>query len=123
MKNVRIKWEELLAIVKANREKHLSAWAVSVEGWIKETAERLAEEALVFQDAVDNNYPLCVELSRFDSKPVDHLRDYDRLIKMIELTDETHIELTEVEFDQYVNDEWNWKREFNLSNSKYGAIA
>lgn len=119
MRTVNIPWQKLLDIVKANREKHMTEWADAVRGWTTETAERLAEEALIFQDAVDNNFPLCIELSGFERKPVDHIKEYDRLIKMIELTDEEHIELNEHEFDQYVNDEWAWKQDFTLSTQKY----
>jgi hypothetical protein len=36
---------------------------------------------------------------------------------------ESHVELSEQEFGQYVMDDWAWKRQFLLSNSAYSATA
>lgn len=127
MKPTRIPWEKLLRIVKTNRENHIEALKISFKGWrdetltqalhIANTAEAVMGEKQTSIDMIQR------EVAKLDKPPVSHLRDYDRLIKMIELTDEEHIELTEQEFDQYVNDEWSWKQNFMLSNSKYGAFV
>lgn len=122
MKPARIPWEQLRDIVDANRIKHFEAFMTATEGWMRETKAALEEQVLFFDDAISGMTEGVPDQPKFDPKPVSHIADYERLLKMIDLTDESHIELDEREFDQYVNDEWHWKREFVLSNSKYGAF-
>jgi len=52
-------------------------------------------------------------------QPVDQTREYDRVIRALEMSVDTNIELTEDEFSQYVMDDWSWKHQFLMSNSTY----
>lgn len=56
-------------------------------------------------------------------EPQDQTRDYDRAIRMMEMSQDEVVELEEHDFAQYVLDDWSWKRQFLLSNSNYSATA
>ena len=55
--------------------------------------------------------------------PHDHSAEYDRAIKMVEMSVDENLELTEPEFAQLVMDDWGWKQQFTASNSRYGVNA
>ena len=126
MKPARIPWETLLEIVKANRDKHIETYRAAYCGWLEQVHAALMEKTLEFDDAIHRlDSVLSGEILRsptFDSPPRNHVKEYERFIRMVELTDEAHIELEEHEFSQYVDDEWHWKQDFVLSATKYGAI-
>lgn len=52
-------------------------------------------------------------------EPMDMTASYDRVLDMLELTTSVEITLTQQEFAQYVRDEWEWRDQFNFSNSRY----
>lgn len=52
-------------------------------------------------------------------EPIDHTRDYDRVIAMLEMSVDEDIELMSHEFDQYVLDNWQWKELAFLTNTQY----
>jgi hypothetical protein len=53
-------------------------------------------------------------------KPVEHIKDYQRAILMLQMSVEEIIELTEREFSELVMDEWQWKHEFEMTKTLYG---
>lgn len=52
-------------------------------------------------------------------EPMDMTESYDTAIKMLEMSIDQHIELTTMEFQQYVEDRWHWSQQFSCSNSMY----
>ena len=52
--------------------------------------------------------------------PLDHSAEYDRALKMVEMSVDDILELTEQEFATLVMDDWGWKQQFLTSNSRYG---
>jgi hypothetical protein len=50
---------------------------------------------------------------------MDQTKDYDRVIRMLEMTVDEIITIGAVEFQQYVMDDWTWKEQFTASNSAY----
>jgi hypothetical protein len=56
-------------------------------------------------------------------EPVDQTREYNKVIRMLEMSTEDVIELQEHEFSQYVLDDWGWKGQFLASNSAYSSTA
>lgn len=53
-------------------------------------------------------------------KPVDHTVDYERLIAILSMTNQSEVTLTTSEFDRYMNDNWEWKETFTLQKTMYG---
>jgi hypothetical protein len=56
-------------------------------------------------------------------EPQDHTIDYDRVIKMLEMSVDSLIELDEGAFDQYVMDNWSWKGDALATNEMYADRA
>ncbi len=52
---------------------------------------------------------------------MDMTKEYDRVIKMLEMSVDTQIELSSSEFQNYVMDDWAWSDNAKLSNSTYTA--
>jgi hypothetical protein len=112
MHSVKIKRNELLEIVRQNKEKHVKEFNEAVEDF-KKAVVKVSEEniALVNEGKI--------ELKATPHKPVSYETSYTRAIRMLELSVDTEIELDLHDFDQLVQDEWQWKQTFSTMNSTY----
>lgn len=111
---------ELLQIVRANKITHIAEFLEAVEDYKK----------LVLQIAQGNvKLAKTADLEQFKrikaqpAAPVSYENDYQRAIRMLELSVEDVIEVEEDVFNQLVLDEWSWKRSFTMSNSTYKVGA
>lgn len=116
MRTVTVNREELLRIVKSNRERHRDIFLKAQEEFRKRAIEELEKR---LSDARDGKH--------FDQhlgmvEPVDRTQDYDRIISMLEMSVDDQIDLTQDEYAAYVMDDWSWKRQWITSNSAYVAI-
>lgn len=113
MEKVAVGVPELIGILKKNRDAHRGIFEEAQKGYRIKVIE-LLDQAL--QDArqggqINTAFELPV--------PQDHTSDYDRVIKMLEMSIDTRVELSEDYFAQYVMDDWSWKRQFMLSSAMY----
>ena len=108
--------EKIVTMMKENRGKHAAIFEEAVAGYKKKAIAEL-EETLT--EARKGRIELNIHLM----PPVSHIRDYDRVIMMLELQLDNEVDLTEREFQAYVMDDWDWKRAFLTSNSYYSASA
>lgn len=105
----------LLNAIKENRDRHRDIFLKAQEGYriqlIKELDQMLA-------DARDGK-----KLRRFVTlpEPEDHTDDYDRVIKMLEMSVEEQLEIDETQFAMYVMDDWGWKKNWTTTNAAYIA--
>lgn len=109
--------DELLEVLKTNREKHRGLYEKAWAGYCKLTEEELVEKLARIKkgrriDPFFGNQP-----------PVDHTNDYGDVIDMLGMALDDKIELTQQQFKQYVKDDWGWKREWTTSNTKYTEAA
>lgn len=113
MEVVKIAKSELLAILKKNREAHRAIFEKAQEGYRKEAIELLD---IALQDARNGR-----KITTFIklNTPIDQTSDYDRAIKMIEMSIDTNIEIGETDFANYVLDDWRWKEQFTATNAYY----
>lgn len=109
--------EDLLEVIKKNREQHTKIFEEAVEGYRTQAIKML--EAHIQRVKTGNLIEVSVRIPR----PEDHTLDYDRVIRMLEMTSTDPITLSEHEFAEYVMDDWNWKRHFLESNSAYSTTA
>lgn len=115
MKQVRIKKDQLLKILQKNRAEHR---AVFIEA--QKTFRALAIKALDDQlKAARKGRPFQLEHLVRLTAPEDHTADYDRSIQMLEMAVDDIIAVDEREFQNYVQDVWNWSREWAGSNMRY----
>lgn len=113
MRSVRINKEELLSKVRINRDNHKHTFEKALIGYREEVIKEL-EESL-------HNARIGKKIQTYISleEPMNQTQDYDRVIAMLEMSEDQIIELTSQEFDHYVLDNWTWKEQFTISNSKY----
>lgn len=115
MESVRINKANLLEVIKENRTKHRS---IVEEAMAKYRAAAIAELDAMLDDARAGRK---IRRSLTLIEPVDQTRDYDRIIRMLEMSEDSVIELHEEQFKCYVEDDWSWKRQFLASNRTYIA--
>lgn len=113
MRAVTINKGELLDILTVNREKHESEYKDAYEGYLKACLESLETYLKKFKAGE------CERVRWSEIPPHNQVKDYDRVIHMLTLSVDEVIELTSDEFANYVQDEWHWKENWALSNSKY----
>jgi hypothetical protein len=114
MRTVTLDKDELLDVLRDNRERHRVVFEKAIEGF-RERAITELDRRIADLKARKGQVDLFVHLP----EPEDHTRDYDRVIRMVEMHQGDTIELDEKAFASYVEDEWSWKREFVGTNSKY----
>lgn len=119
MQKVTVDKTDLLRKVRENRQKHLNEHKESFDLWQKQMAKKLRELAESVETGTSPN--LVTEVSSLP-EPRSHLRDYDRIVTMLEMSTSDTIELTQAEFSQYAMDEWHWRDEFVATSAFYKAI-
>lgn len=106
---------DLLKILRENRDKHRGVFEAALEGYRKAVIGRLAGH---IRELKDGRYP---ETKIIVPIPTDHTGDYDRTIKMLEMSIHPTYTLSDHEFGQFVMDDWDWKRQWMTTNSVYAA--
>ena len=116
MENIRVNKQELLGIVKENRDIHKKEYFELIKAYRVKVGELLSKELERVVSGEKFNL-------RFDVlKPESHVKEYDLSIRMIEMSVDENIEIDQYTFNQLVNDEWDWKHVFSssrMSNSMY----
>jgi len=108
---------DLVKIIKENRTKHEADYKEAkasfrvrlVEDLEKKLADAKSGKGVVLQ----------INLI----KPQQYLAEYDRTLKMLELTSQEQVELSSEAFAQLVMDEWDWKQSFSTANNFYKVNA
>lgn len=113
MQEITVSKAVLLEKLKANRDEHRKIFLEAQEGFRKAV---IAELDSMLADARDGK-KIRKMVTLID--PVDQTADYDRAIKMLEMSIDTNIQLSEHDFQSYVLDEWQWKSRFDSSNVGY----
>lgn len=117
MKEVTIKKSELIAILTKNRSEHRD---IFIEARAKFRAAAItALDAMM--DLAKQDKPFKLNSLALMTQPADYTREYDRAIKMLELSVHENITISEEEFRHFVMDQWNWSHNWALSNSGYST--
>lgn len=119
MRSVKVEKKKLLSIVRENREKHIKEYDESVADY-KAAAVKVAAEHVEL--AKTGELSKIAKIKAMPSAPVNYEKEYDRAIRMLELSVEKEIEVEEDIFNQLVLDEWAWKHQFVASASLYKTL-
>lgn len=110
---ITVKKAELLTVLKKNKEAHRELFLEAQKGFRELAIDELDR---MLKDAREGKHiKLAVQLEQ----PVDYTKDYNRIIRMLEMSVEEEIKITEDEFSRYVMDDWGWKRQFVTTTSNY----
>ena len=114
---ITVKKDKLLEALKRNLEKHISEFKTTRAGYEVAFVEK-AEELLAAAKKGDFS-KVRIELA----EPLSHERDYTRVINMLTMSVDEEIKISDTQFSQYVEDEWNWTSTFKTSTAMYGRLA
>lgn len=94
---------ELITIIRGNARRHLEVFSESMVGYKKQAERLLVQELTKLRDG--REFTLNIPLQ----KPQNHIGDYNKTLKMLEMSVDDKIALSSSEFSQYVLDDWQWK--------------
>jgi hypothetical protein len=115
MNTVKVKREELLTKVRANRDAHRTLFLKAQEGYRKLVIEEL--DRMLADAKAGRPIQRSINLA----EPADHTADYDRILAMLEMSVDDTIMLDAQEFNQYVLDNWEWSRLASYTNQSYAV--
>lgn len=109
--------DKLLQKLKANLENHKKIYEEAKLGYLDKAIEACDKQKgeLMTGKLVNLNINL--------SPPTSHEKEYKQAIEMLEWSDNQVLRLTAQQFRQYVLDDWDWSRQFFLSNVGYSSTA
>lgn len=113
MRSVKIKTQELLEVLRKNRETHQKDYDEAIVGY-REAVIKEVKAALKKAQAGEDVYEFVSA-----TKPKSYVKSYDTVIRMLEMSSEDTVELTMQEFNQYVEDDWHWKQDFTATSMLY----
>lgn len=119
MNNVKIDKNELLAIVKSNKETHIAQYAESVDDF-KKVVLKLATTNLKL--AKSGDLKSISQIRPIPAAPTNYAHDYERALRMLQLSVEDVIDIESAVFNQLVLDEWGWKKTFIMASSSYKTV-
>lgn len=104
---VKLKREELLPKIKANREQHTSLFQQANAGYQGAVIAAIQKALELAQAGGDLGKYL-----ELPPSPEDHTKDYDRVIAMLEMSVDETLTLPATQFARYALDEWAWSQAF-----------
>jgi len=117
MRSVKVRKYDLMDVLKKNRKEHRDAF-LQAQTKYRETAIKVLDEELA---AARDGRPFVLTRIIGLIQPSDHTADYDRTLGMLSMHIDEVIELSEVEYRQYVDDDWGWMNQFANEASHYGV--
>jgi hypothetical protein len=115
MKQVRVNKQQLLAILRDNREEHRGVF-LKAQVAFREVAIKALDAQLT---AARKGKPF--QFTQFIGlrAPEDHTADYDRSIQMLQMSVDDIIVIDDREFQNYVQDVWQWSQEWASNSLRY----
>lgn len=117
MRQVTVKKADLVKVVSDNRAEHRQIFEEAVEGYKKRAIELLEGHIERIRKGKIERVAVSLPV------PEDHTADYDRVLKMLDMSVDDDVTLDETAFAEYVMDDWGWQRQFLTSSSAYSASA
>jgi hypothetical protein len=122
-REVKVKRDELLSVLRGNREQHIKDYKAACVGYRALALRRIEESFQEARDVVNrlkDGQTVAVVGFRINlSVPVSYEKAYDQIIRMMEMSVDTEIVLTASQFGCFVMDDWEWKEEWASSNAQY----
>lgn len=113
-----VKKDELLAHLRSNRDKHVAEYHQAKKDRKVAAAKTLRLEA---KRALAGKK---FRISFPEFQPLqNHKKDYDLAIDLLTMCTADTIDITAQDYQQYVNDEWNWSRGFKTMAMSYSSVA
>ncbi len=115
MNQVIVKKADLLTVIEANREKHRHVFLEAQGNYRRMAIEELERTLEDARRGKRFNRILTLEA------PQDMTKHYDRVIGMLKAHTEPTIEVTAIEYRNYVQDDWNWSQTWANNTRQYAS--
>lgn len=116
MKQITVDKDELVEALKANRQHHVDTFEQVLEDYKNEAIRQLDD----YIDRIRNGE--VAEVMVHLPAPENYEAQYDKAIAMVEWEQHDTVILDKGEFDQYVLDNWAWKRGFDETVAAYSSM-
>jgi hypothetical protein len=114
MESVNVDRQQLLTAITENFRNHRQAYEEAFEGYRERMIEILNQQLdMLKKGGVANIQVFAIPV------PKDHSKDYERAIKMLQMSEDDVINIDEHSFQCYVMDDWGWKAEFQSTWTEY----
>ena len=120
MKSISVDKQQLLATLRENRDTHQADYELAWDGY-KEAVLKSLRELLRAAKRAEHGETINVHVPHY--QPESHVDDYDRVIQMLEWDTDSQVTLDHQEFQQFVQDNWHWKHQFQTANVMYAGSA
>lgn len=117
MENVKVDKKAALTELRKNRDAHRAIFLEALAGYKAQALEILEKHIADIKEGKIHRVSVSLP------QPEEHTKDYDKAIKMLEMSVDKTIEIDEQSFTCYIMDDWSWKRQFLTSNSSYSNMA
>jgi hypothetical protein len=117
--SIHVRRLELITILETNMAKHAAEYSEAMVNYRKAVIVDLQEALAKANDEEQDISKVSVQFI----PPVSHEAEYSRVIKMLKLSVDDSIEIDNQAYDAYVEDEWQWKKNFSVMNSIYATKA
>jgi hypothetical protein len=121
LNSVTVKKDELIDVIKKNRAKHEAEFEEAKKGF---RATVITLSAKLHAEATEGRDIDRIELTNLP-EPLSHLKEYDKILRMLEMSVASEISISQHQFEWYVLDEWDWQHHFKAVAATYhgGAVA
>lgn len=125
MREIKVRRNELLETVKQNRITHIEDYKNSVEGYkeaaIKEIDNAVKKLKKQINDLKEGEMIKLASIMFSLPVPENHEKDYNQVIKMLEMSVDDELSIKSDEFACYVMDDWDWKDAWTNVASNYNV--
>lgn len=122
-REVKVRRDELLTVLRANRERHVREYNAACVGYREVALRRLEASFQEARDAVNRlKEGQTVSVAGFRislTVPVNYEKAYDQIIRRMEMSVDAEIVLTASQFACFVMDDWEWKEDWATSIAQY----
>lgn len=112
--------ENLVQTLTTNLTEHKQIYLEAVEGYHIKLQEYLQGK---LNESKGDGF-LNVLFSNYDiKKPISYAGSYVTALEMLALADTESVELSVEDFKSFVQDKWNWNRDFFVTNNAYSSTS
>ena len=124
MSRINVKREDLIKVLNTNRDKHQQEYDEAYAGYLQLCIEALEEKIVVVNDAAKAlkdgpEETFDMYFNDLMQAPENHVQDYQDVIDMLELSEDTKLSVGMEEYKKYYKNDWTWSRSWELSNKMY----
>lgn len=121
MQDVLVDKNQLIRKLIENLVKHEEEYKATQAGYETFLLAKLKQAQKILKTKPES-FDLLVFLAQFKKKPVSYVQKYQLAIQALEWSVDDNIRIDYYAFDKYVNDNWDWKADFEASKTAYFTL-